>query len=40
MEGQVETYFKFFAAVLLALIAYRMLVKPYTPATVQGWIGL
>ncbi len=40
MEGSIETYFKFGLAVLLTLVVYRLLVKPVTPASVQGWIGL
>jgi hypothetical protein len=40
MEGTVENFAKFFVAVIVALIAYRLLVKPVVPATIQGWIGL
>jgi hypothetical protein len=40
MESSVEGYGKFFLMVILALIAYNMLVKPVVPTTVQSWIGI
>jgi len=40
MASKFESFLLSFATVILCLIVYTSIVKPYTPKNVQGWIGL
>ncbi len=40
MEGKVHAAVVSFITVILAIAFYNTFLKPYTPATVQGYIGL
>jgi len=40
MEGKLEAFLVSFVTVILCLIVYSQVVKPYTPKSVQTWIGI
>ncbi len=40
MEGKVEGFLHTFLLVMLSLMFYNILVKGFTPTSVQSWIGI
>jgi len=40
MESTIESLAKSFITVIIAIVVYRLLVKPIVPLTLQGFVGL